>query len=148
PGQPNPHQRDGFPSEFRVVEQGSKSQERADTEDNKRESLAGPAQLGDNRSDHAQEDERLALLEVGKRIRERRTAGMPRDRPRTADSQTETEEEPQNEFWMPELFDAVLNRQPGITLGVSGPHIGHLFRRVSTQRCRRQHTHKDNDSGG
>src|SRR5207249_879400 len=104
-------------------------------------------QLGENRSDHAEENERLALLEVGKRIRER-AARMPRDHPRTADSQTETEEQPQNEFGMPELFDAVLNRQPGITLGVSSPHIGHLFRRVSTERSRRHHARKSDASDG
>src|SRR6266487_5923677 len=73
---------------------------------------------------------------------------MPRDRPRTAHSQTETEEKSQNKFGMPELFDAVLNRQPGITLGISGPHLGHLFCRVSAKRCRRQHTHEGNDSDG
>src|SRR5438445_5334550 len=46
------HDHDCFPGEFRIVEQGSKSEQRADTEDNKGKRLAGPAQFGDNGADH------------------------------------------------------------------------------------------------
>ena len=48
---------------------------------------------------------------------------------------------------MPELFDAVLNRQPRIALGsVSGSHLGHLFRGVSAEYCRGQDTDKGDDN--
>jgi hypothetical protein len=49
---------------------------------------------------------------------------------------------------MPELFDAVLNRQPRIALGVSGPHLGHFFRRIGAECRWRQQTHKSNKSDG
>src|SRR5438874_13800000 len=70
---------------------------------------------------------------------------MPRDCPCTAHSETKADEEPQNKFRMPELFDAVLNRQPRISLGVSGPHLGHFFCRVSAECCRGQTEKGDNN---
>ena len=65
---PNYHDHDCFPSEFRIIEQGPKSEQRADAEDNKGERLAGPAQFSDNRADHAKKYQRLAFLKIGKRI--------------------------------------------------------------------------------
>ena len=69
-------------------------------------------QFSDDRPDHTKEDERLTFLEIGQRIHERRTAWMPRDDPGTAHGQSETEKESQEEFWMGELLDTVLDRQP------------------------------------
>src|SRR5947208_11101494 len=101
-----------FPSEFRVVKHGSKSQERANAEDNKRERLAGAGQFSDNCAYYSQEYKSLALLKVGKRIGERGAARMPRDYPRAAHCQNETKEEAKNEIRMPKLFDALLDRHP------------------------------------
>src|SRR5439155_1592013 len=69
----------------------------------------------------------------------------------TAHRQAETEEEAQNEFRMPELLNAVLNRLPRIARRIRaalGPQLGHLFCGVGAERCRRQHAHKRNDSDG
>src|SRR6266545_2572791 len=74
---------------------------------------------------------------------------MPRDCICTAHCQAKTEEEPQNKFRMPELFDALLDRNPRIALGIdssSGSRLGQLFRRVSTQRCRGKHTYNATDN--
>src|SRR6266550_6583944 len=76
---------------------------------------------------------------------------MPRDRPRTAHSQAETNEESQNEFRMSELLNTLLNRQPRIALGIraaGGPQFGELFRRIGAKRCRRRHAHKRDESDG
>src|SRR6478609_4945389 len=74
---------------------------------------------------------------------------MPRDRARTGDSQAKAEEESQNEFRMRELFNTLLDRHPRIALGIdtpSGSRLGHLFRGVSAECCRRQDAYKGNDS--
>src|SRR5207247_9427447 len=63
--EPDYHDHDCLPGELRIIEQGPKSEQRTDTEDNKRERLAGPAQFIDNRANHSQEDERLAFLKIG-----------------------------------------------------------------------------------
>ena len=76
---------------------------------------------------------------------------MPRDRPRTGHSQAETEEESQNEFGMPELLDAVLNRHPRIArriLAVSATGLGHLFRWVGAERRGRQPNYEYEDGDG
>jgi hypothetical protein len=62
---PDYHNHDCFPGKFRIIEQGPKSQQRPDTEDDKRERLTGPTQFSDNRANHSKEDERLALLKIG-----------------------------------------------------------------------------------
>src|SRR5436190_3435721 len=144
------HDHDCLPGEFRIIEQGPKSEQRADTEDDKRERLAGPAQFSDNRADYAKKYQRLAFLKIRKWISKRGAPRMPRDCVCTAHCQAKTEKEPQYEFWMPKLLDALLDRHPRIALGInssSGSGLGQFFRWVSTQPCRRQHTYKTNDSG-
>src|SRR6266700_1777441 len=106
------HDHDCFPGKFRIIEHGPKSKQRANAEDNKRERLAGPAQFSDNGAYHAKKYERLALLKIGKRISKRRAPRMPCDCICTAHCQAKTEEQPQNEFRMPKLFDALLDRHP------------------------------------
>src|SRR5258707_12287273 len=74
---------------------------------------------------------------------------MPRDCICTAHCQAKAEEQPQNEFRMSELLDALLDRYPRIPLGIessSGSRLGHLFRRISPHRCRGQHTEKGDDN--
>ncbi len=76
---------------------------------------------------------------------------MPRDCICTAHCQAKAEEQPQNEFRMAELLDALLDRHPRIALGIdspSGSRLGHLFRRVGAECCRAQHAHEGNDSDG
>ena len=101
-----------FPVSFGLSSTSSEAQQSADAKDDKRKRLAAPGQFSDDRPDHTEEDERLAFLEIGQWIHERRTAWMPRDDPGTAHGQSETEEKSQEEFWMGELLDAVLDRQP------------------------------------
>src|SRR5207248_9052130 len=76
--EPDYHDHDCFAGEFRIVEQGSKSKQRADTEDDKRERLAGPTQFSDNRADHTKKYQRLAILQIGKWIGNLRAPWMPR----------------------------------------------------------------------
>jgi hypothetical protein len=77
---------------------------------------------------------------------------MPRDHPRAAKRQGETEEDSQYEIWMSELFDALLDRHPrigcGVFAAVGGSQLGHLFRRVRTECCRRQHGYERNNGNG
>src|SRR5580692_9087245 len=77
------HDYHGFDGKFRIVERGTESQQSADSENHKSERLAGPAQFRDDCTYHAKEDERLAFLEIRRRIETGRTARIPGEQPGT-----------------------------------------------------------------